>query len=230
MKKKPDNLVSEFFENISWKILEGYPRIINEMIRGKAGLYALYRRDRLYYVGLTVNLKKRLNDHKKDRHKELWDRFSVYLVTDDGHTKPLESLVLRIASLPGNKVTGKIPGAIDQRKSIEKQMKDIDANKRASVLGGTIAKKRIKATVQKNGTSGLKGVAECRYALKATYKDKTFKATLRKDGQISFNGMLYSSPTAAAMKATSRSAINGRAFWKYRNEAGKWVALNHLIG
>ncbi len=33
MKKKPDNLVTEFFEKISWKILEEYPQIINEKIK-----------------------------------------------------------------------------------------------------------------------------------------------------------------------------------------------------
>lgn len=230
MKKKPDNLVSEFFEKISWKILKDYPQIVNEMIRGKAGLYALYHRDRLYYVGLTANLKGRLKRHLVDRHEGKWDRFSVYLVTQDEHTKPLESLVLRIASLPGNKVTGNIPGASNKRKSIEQQMKDIDANKRAKLLGGAAAKKRIKAKVQQQGTAGLNGVVERSHALKTEYKGKQFKATLRKDGQISFNGKLYSSPTAAAKKATGLSAINGRAFWKYRNEAGEWVTLSHLIG
>lgn len=230
MKRKSDGLVSEFFEKISWNLLEDYPQIINEMIRRKAGLYALYHRDRLYYVGLTVNLKGRLKRHLVDRHEGKWDRFSVYLVTQDEHTKPLESLVLRIASMPGNAVGGNIPGASNKRKSIEKQMKDIDANKRAKLLGGTAVKKRIKAKVKQQGTAGLKGVVERRHALRTEYKDKLFKATLRKDGQISFNGKMYSSPTAAAKAATRRSAINGRAFWKYRNEAGDWVALSHLIG
>lgn len=230
MKKKSSNLVSEFFEKFSSKLLEKYPQIVNEMIKGKAGLYALYNGNDLYYVGLAVNLKRRLKQHLKDRHTGRWSHFSVYLVTQDGHTKPLESLVLRIASLPGNRVTGNIPGALNKRKSIEQQMKDIDADGRAKLLGGSAVKRRIKAKVQQNGTAGLKGVVDRRHSLKTAYKGKTFKATLRKDGQISFNGKLYSSPTAAAMAATGRSAINGRAFWKYRSEDGEWVALSHLIG
>lgn len=230
MKKKTDGLVSEFFEKISWEIFEEYPQIINEMIKGKAGLYALYNKDKLYYVGLTVNLKGRLKAHLKDRHVGKWNRFSVYLVTEDEHTKPLESLVLRIASLPGNAVKGAIPGATNMARSIAKQMKDIAANKQAKMLGGSAAKRRIKAKVRAAGAQGVKGVLERRHALWSEYKGKQFKATLRKDGQISFKGKLYSSPTAAAMKATGRSAINGRAFWKYRNEAGDWVALSKLIG
>lgn len=230
MKRNKDGLVSEFFEKISWEIFEEYPQVINEMIKGKAGLYALYNKDKLYYVGLTVNLKGRLKAHLKDRHMGRWNRFSVYLVTESEHTKPLESLVLRIASLPGNRVTGSIPGATNMARSIAKQMKDIAANKQAKMLGGTAAKKRIKAKVKAAGTQGVNGVLERRHALWAEYKGKEYKATLRKDGQISFNGKLYSSPSAAAKKAAGRSAINGRAFWKYRNEAGEWVALSHLIG
>lgn len=230
MKRKTDCLVSEFFENISWEILEDYPQIVNEMIKGKAGLYALYNDDKLYYVGLAVNLKRRLKQHINDRHGKYWNRFSVYLVTEDEHTKPLESLVLRIASPKGNGVKGNLPGAVNKKKSIDQKIKEIDANARAKMMGGSAVKRRIKAKVKAAGTRGMKGVIERSHALKTEYKSKIFKATLRKDGQISFGGKLYSSPTAAAKAATKRSAINGRKFWKYRNEAGEWVTLSRLIG
>jgi type I restriction-modification system DNA methylase subunit len=32
------------------------------------GVYALYRGNRLYYVGLASNLRSRLNTHLRDRH------------------------------------------------------------------------------------------------------------------------------------------------------------------
>lgn len=231
MKRKTDSLVSEFFEKISWEIFEEYPQIINEMIKGKAGLYALYNNDKLYYVGLTVNLKGRLKAHLKDRHVGKWNRFSVYLVTESEHTKPLESLVLRIASLPGNSVKGSIPGATNMARSIAKQMKDIAANKHAKMFGGTAVKKRIKAKMQKRGTLSLNGVVEQRYSLRGAYKGKTYSATLRKDGQISYGGQLYASPTAAAKAIIKKGrTVNGRGFWKYKNEDGEWVALSHLIG
>jgi hypothetical protein len=230
MKRKTDGLVSEFFEKISWEIFEEYPQIINEMIKGKAGLYALYNRDKLYYVGLTVNLKGRLKAHLKDRHEGKWSRFSVYLVTEKEHTKPLESLVLRIASLPGNAVGGSIPGATNMARSISRQMKDIAANKQAKMFGGVAVKKRIKAKVHKKGMLSLNGVVENRYPLRGAYKGKSYSATLRKDGQISFKGKLYSSPTAAAKMIIKGRAVNGRVFWKYKSDGGKWVALSQLIG
>ena len=230
MKKKTDSLVTEFFEKISWKILEEYPQIINEMIKGKAGIYSLYYRDKLYYVGLTTNLKGRLKTHLKDRHKGLWDRFSVYLATEGHHIKPLESLVLRIVNPHGNHVQGRLPGAINMGRKINNQMSEIDANNRTRLLGGSAVTRRIKAKSTSKGTLGLKGVVEHRYLLRGVYKNKEYRATLRKDGLISYSSKKYESPTAAAKMIIKGRAVNGWAFWKYRNDTGKWVPLSHLRG
>jgi Restriction Enzyme Adenine Methylase Associated/GIY-YIG catalytic domain len=228
MKKKTENLVSEFFEKISWKILEEYPQIINDMIKGKAGLYSLYNRDKLYYVGLTANLKGRLKTHLKDRHTGLWDRFSVYLVTEDHHIKPLESLVLRIVNPKGNHVQGHLPGAINLGRKINNQMSETDANNRARLLGGSAVTRRIKVKATSKGTLGLKGVVEHRYYLRGSYKGKQYRATLRKDGLISYNRKQYDTPTAAAKMIIKGHAVNGWNFWKYQNDAGEWVYLSQL--
>ncbi len=230
MKRKSDSLVSEFFEKVSWELLEKYPQIVKEMIRGKAGVYALYNDNELYYVGLAADLHRRLKQHIKDRHGDYWNRFSVYLVTDDEHTKPLESLVLRIASPAGNSVKGKLPAAVNQKRSIVQKMKDIDANDRAKMMGDAAIKHRIKAKVKVSGTQGIKSVIERSHALRAEYKGQQYKATLRKDGQFSYQGKLYSSPSAAAKEIIDGVAVNGRTFWKYKNDAGEWVALSQLIG
>ena len=74
------HLVVEHLENVSGKVFDAYPEIIREMIKGKSGVYALYRRGSLYYVGLASNLSGRLKNHRRDRHSGLWDRFSVYLM------------------------------------------------------------------------------------------------------------------------------------------------------
>ena len=228
MKRKIDNLVTEFFEKISWEILEKYPQIVNEMIKGKAGLYALYNRDRLYYVGLTANLKGRLKTHLKDRHKGLWNRYSVYLAKEANHIKSLESLVLRIVNPSGNHVKGHMPGASNLGRKINHQMSETDANNRAKLLGGSDVQRRIKAKATSRGTLGLKGVVEHRYLLRGAYKGKKYSATLRKDGLISYNRKQYESPTAAAKMIIKGRAVNGWAFWKYRNDAGEWVQLTRL--
>ena len=100
-------LVSQYLEKISRAALEKHQRIIREYVAKRHGIYALYRGNRLYYVGLASNLRNRLRHHLRDRHGQSWDRFSVYLTIGDSHIKELESLVLRIVSPPGNKLVGK---------------------------------------------------------------------------------------------------------------------------
>lgn len=49
-------LVLRHLEDVSWSVLEEYPEVIRSMIRRQAGIYVLFRRDQLYYVGLASNL------------------------------------------------------------------------------------------------------------------------------------------------------------------------------
>lgn len=90
-------LVFEFLENVSRTVLDRYLAIIGAYVRGKQGIYALYRKNRLYYVGLASNLIGRLKSHLRDRHADTWDRFSIYLTKSDKHLKELETLAIRIA-------------------------------------------------------------------------------------------------------------------------------------
>ena len=99
-------LVCQHLENVSRKALETYQPIIREYVRGKHGVYALYRKNHLYYVGLASNLINRLKMHLKDRHANTWDRFSVYLTKGDRHLKELETLAIRISSPKGNQMKG----------------------------------------------------------------------------------------------------------------------------
>ena len=80
-------LVSQHLENISHEALSKYQDVIRTYVRGRQGIYALYRKNELYYVGLAGNLRSRLRAHLRDRHKKLWDRFSVYLTIGDSHLK-----------------------------------------------------------------------------------------------------------------------------------------------
>jgi len=42
---------------------------------------------KLQYVGLAGSLQGRLKTHLHDRHKDSWDRFSVYLTITDSHLR-----------------------------------------------------------------------------------------------------------------------------------------------
>jgi len=123
-------LVLEHLEGISRTAINRYPEIVTEYARRRSGVYALYKGNDLYYVGLAKNLKSRLRGHLRDRHAEAWDRFSIYLTQGDEHLKELESLVIRIASPKGNKLLGKLMGSRDllrafRRRILESQRREL---------------------------------------------------------------------------------------------------------
>lgn len=222
-------LFTEYLERVSGKLLEDeYRPVIARMIRGHAGVYALYKGERLYYVGLATNLLGRVGQHLKDRHAKRWDRFSVYLAAADEHIKPLESLLLRIALPKGNRVKGGLPGATDQRRKLIRAMRDHDSSRHAALLGGNLVRRRVrKAASQGKGTLVLAGKLQRRIPLRANYKGKRHTASLRKDGFISIGQELFESPTAAARSITGRT-VNGWQFWQYRKASKGWCPLAEL--
>lgn len=228
--RKRNQLLEGYLEKVSWKVLHEYADVIQKMIRRRSGIYALYKKqDRLYYVGLASNLMGRIKNHLKDRHSGAWDRFSVYLTRQDEHVKQLESLVLRIVAPQGNKASGQFGGASNLHLDLHREMANRDADRRARLLGGHVASRRIRQRAA--GTSKtlvLKGLVDRRMALRGGHAGKRLNASLRVDGWISYAGSLYASPRAAARAATKRKFVNGWSFWKYRARKGGWVPLSDL--
>jgi len=107
-KRKSKSIVTGYLEKISSKVFDEYRKQITELIKGNYGVYALYRRNKLYYIGLAADLKGRIRTHLKDRHKGKWDHFSLYIIRKEDHIREVESLLARIAKPPGNKQTGKL--------------------------------------------------------------------------------------------------------------------------
>ena len=56
-------LVSQYLERVSYKALERFQDVLKDFTRRRNGVYALYRGDRLYYVGLARDLRIRINQH-----------------------------------------------------------------------------------------------------------------------------------------------------------------------
>jgi hypothetical protein len=131
-------LVIEHLEGISRSAIKRYPDIVTEFARRKSGVYALYKGDALYYVGLAKNLRSRLNGHLRDRHADAWDRFNVYLTQGDEHLKELESLVLRIASPKGNRVAGKFMGSKDIKRVFRQRIVEAQKRELADITQGGV--------------------------------------------------------------------------------------------
>ena len=82
---------------------------LKELMKGYAGIYALYKENNLYYVGLTRNLFRRITRHLKDRHAGKWNKFIIFRIKKVHYLKDIETLIHHIVEAKGNKVKGKVP-------------------------------------------------------------------------------------------------------------------------
>ena len=229
-KRKP--LVTQHLERISRDALEKYQNIIRQYVRRRRGVYALYRGNKIYYVGLASNLGGRLNRHIIDRHKESWDRFSVYLTIGDSHLKELESLILRVVRPVGNKMAGKFVKSEDLRRRFSADIRESQRQEHDGLFGGKKRTVGKVSTVRKKDKKRLKAALakypKHQYKLRGKHKGKTIRAYVRKDGTIWFNGKTYFSPSKAAATAVNRKTCNGWRFWHYERSPGDWVRLDEM--
>jgi hypothetical protein len=93
---------------------------LQEITRGYSGLYFLYKRNTLYYIGLAKNLYWRLVSHTKNKHSGHWDSFAIFRVGRVRYLKDVESLLLRAAQPPGNSVGGNFHRDADLTKVLKR--------------------------------------------------------------------------------------------------------------
>jgi len=217
--------------NISADMFERYKDIIIDMISGNHGVYALYYKNKLYYVGLATDFKKRITTHTKNRHQGKWDQFSLYIIRKQDHIKELESLLLRIANPSGNRQQGKLKAAKNMRRELVSVIDQQYKYDKKMFLGNCSPfKHRVtrKAVDNKSKTKPLKGLFDRNCVLYATYKGVAYKAwVFHRTGTIKYKGELFDSPSEAG-RAVRKKATNGWHFWKYRNRDGELVKLASL--
>ena len=81
---------------------------LDEIMRGYAGVYALYKKKKLYYVGLATNLYWRIRGHTRNKHRGKWDSFAIFRINRVRYLKDIETLLLRVAVPRGNAVSGHV--------------------------------------------------------------------------------------------------------------------------
>lgn len=214
MRKTP-KLVTQFLEKIAREALQSHFDIVRTFVGRRNGVYALYRKGKLYYVGLASDLRGRLKTHLKDRHGDAWDSFSVYLTIGDQHLRELESLMHRIAEPPGNKQLGKFSGAESIIRKFDKAIEEKQKQERDRILGVEEKEEEVRHLIPRA------------IRLRGYLKGQTFKATLRRDLTVRWKGRLYKSPSAAATAVCKRGS-NGWWFWHYQRSPGDWVRIDAL--
>ncbi len=227
---KATQIVCQHLENISRAALEEYQDIIRDYVRKRHGIYALYRRGKLHYVGLASNLRVRLKQHLHDRHKDSWDRFSVYLTIDNRAMKELETLLLRIVHPKGNRAGGRFVRSENLALRLKKDIRQRHREKEQELVPGTRRKTAKKRRAKKEPSD--KSVPLAQYVTKpirmrVKYKGKTYRARIRRDGTIRYDGVVYKTPSGAG-NAVRKRQTNGWGFWQYERAPGDWVLLTKI--
>jgi hypothetical protein len=226
-KRVSRKLVLAHLENVSSKVFAEYPQEIAQMVRNHHGVYALYKKSKLYYVGLAIKLGNRLKQHLKDKHSGKWDRFSLYLVRNSDHIKEIESLLLRIASPEGNAVKGKLNGAENMRSQLKRQIKRSQEVILEKMLGARKSNPKKPRKRTGGGKCTLAPYVTKRFIIRRKFKGVQYQAVVRSDGTISYKGKIYHSPSKVASFVAGRP-VNGSAFWTYKNRSGEWVKLGGI--
>jgi len=222
-RRNREALVHQHLENVSRQLLEKHPDIVRQFIGRNAGVYALYRKSKLYYVGLATALRGRLKAHGKNKHGNSWDRFSIYLTIKDQHLREIEALLLRIANPPGAKQRGRLVQSKDMRRRIGRAIREKQHSEVSSLFGRETTPVK-KTNLAKGADSELVRLFPQGARLRGTLKGKTFRARAQRNGRVRFNGKLYNSLSLAARAAIKRP-INGWWFWQVERGRNNWLRL-----
>ncbi len=229
MRRTKNHIVCQHLERISRRALEAHQDTLKELVRQRHGIYSLYRKGKLCYVGLAKNLRSRLTHHLRDRHANTWDSFSMYLAINAEHIRELEALVIRIAMPKENRQKGKFFRSQDLSFILRRALKEKMKQDLHDLFVGTIhvgSKTKTKAKPVK-GRPKLAGYIKKGLNLQFRYKGKLHWAYLRKDGMIRHKKKLFKSPSAAAF-AITKHGVDGWHAWLYQRAPGDWIKLDEL--
>jgi hypothetical protein len=216
-------------------VFDDYHEEITSLIGNQRGVYTLYKKNHLYYVGLATNLRTRVKHHLKDRHAKKWDGFSLYLIHNVEHLHELESLLIRIAEPRGNVKLGGFKRPQNLIRALKKSMEERNRLQVREILAGRKRHTRASARIKKRsvkrpgmrGTPPLRGLLAVDAQLKCTYKEREYTAKVDSEGMIHIDNKVYNSPSLAGAHVTRRQT-NGWTFWSYLNQQGQWVKIDQL--
>jgi Restriction Enzyme Adenine Methylase Associated/GIY-YIG catalytic domain len=231
--KRAKSIITGHLEKIGQKVFTDYSSAITELIKGHQGIYALYKKDKLYYVGLASNLKNRIKHHLNDRHKNGWTHFSLYIIRQEEHIKEIESLVLRISYPKGNAIKGKLIQSRDLRPILKSKMREQWEKQFNDIIGGRKTKpdkKTVRKITNHKADRPLKGLLKNYQRIYCQCRGQRFKAKVLPSGIIELvpGKERFNSPSLAGIAVTKKKTINGWKFWKYKDQNGNLLFIDQL--
>jgi hypothetical protein len=222
------NLVDAHLERIPGNVFVKFQESIKRLVSKQHGVYALYKGDKLYYVGLAKNLKSRIQQHLKDQHKSKWDMFSLFLIKHVEHLKELETLVVHIAHPKGNTQAGRFARSTNLKPKLKRLLEESVQTMFSSKVSRP--SRSTKSSARRGHVSierPLKGFLPRGSVIRSTYKGRQTEGQVDAEGRITINDKVFNSPSTAASSVTNRP-MNGWTFWKFQDSDGNWVLLDTL--
>jgi len=126
-------LIKGMSTNLPSEILtdQVFKKKLEELMRGYAGIYALYKGEKLYYVGLTGDLHGRIKWHFKDRHSGKWDHFKIFRIKKVQYLKDIETLIHHIAETRGNRAKGQVPRDANLNHALREVLREYEKKAKA---------------------------------------------------------------------------------------------------
>lgn len=229
-------LVLEYLEGVSRTALQQrhYCRIVRDLVRERHGVYALYHDHRLQYVGLATDLRVRLAQHVRNQGRLNWNRFSVFLTSDNHRLRELEALVLRILRPRGNRQSGRLADSRNLKAELSRRVTVLHDRRRRELLGSAGSGKDGSRPARRGAANGARGRASLaellpgKHELRGRIHGRNVKAIALPEGTIRYEGREYRTPSPAAAAACRRRSCNGWRFWKYLDDRGRWVEIDRL--
>ena len=231
--RKTKSIITGHLEKIGANVFDDYSSVITDLLHGQQGIYALYKKERLYYVGLASNLKSRIKAHNKDKLQNKWTHFSLYIIRKEEHIKEIESLVLRISYPKGNSVKGKLKQSKDLRPLLKNKLVEDWKNRLDGIIGGR-KKVVIKSTAKKKKAGKaerpLKGLLRGFQRIYCTYRGKEHRARVLPNGVVELlpSHKRFDSPSMAGIAVIKKKTVNGWKLWKYKEKNGNLVYIDNL--
>ena len=75
---KKGELIKEKLEGIPSSSLQIISKDMKELLGKKPGIYALYNNEKLFYVGMAINLHSRLKSHLRSKKSRKWNKISIW--------------------------------------------------------------------------------------------------------------------------------------------------------
>ena len=173
------------------EVLQEYDSVLANKIGDKGGIYILHHGKKIYYVGKATKLRQRIKQHFSDKHRNNWDAFSLYVVNDNRFLDSLERLLVTLLKPSGNSTLFK--NEMRYKKELAKEIQQLQKQHLKELFPDVLSPTKT---------------------ITRTYKGKQYKAVIKKNGSIVYNGKTYPSLTAVTKKITGSKNISGPYFWK----------------